>query len=163
MRTTWGSIMTTVFLAILNNKEPIEIAAKVPAAALAAGLPESSLTALDAAISSSDYSSVPGITPAIEAAVGAALIDAYSAAYAYVYYAAVAVGGAGIIAVLFLRDFDKQMTTHVPRKLYAHGDESVSSRGDVENTGVSTALEDKEAGATASRPVTETATEKNEI
>jgi hypothetical protein len=40
------------------------------------------------------------MTPKIEAAVAAALANSYAAAYAYVYYAAVAVGLVGVIGKL---------------------------------------------------------------
>ena len=40
---------------------------------------------------------VPGINTNIAAAVAAATADGYAAAYAYVYYAAVAVGLVGLI------------------------------------------------------------------
>jgi hypothetical protein len=141
MRTAVGSIMTSVFVAILGNKTPEKIAAMVPPAAIAAGLPESSLTALFAAIAagtSSAYADVPGLTPAIQAVVAQALSDAYAAAYAYVYYAAVAVGGVGLIAAIFLRNYDHELDTHVPRKIYAGGkaDDSVSESSDTKTDGL---------------------------
>ena len=76
----------------------------MPPAALNAGLPQSSLTALFEAIAAgtpSALAKVPGITPSIEAAVAAALSNAYAAAYAYVYYAAVAVGVVGLVGKSF--------------------------------------------------------------
>ncbi|OQU97191.1 hypothetical protein CLAIMM_03165 [Cladophialophora immunda] len=96
-----GSIFTSVFIAILNNKLPAELKKYVIPAALQAGLPQSSLTALAGAVTSGNstlLTHVPGMDTAIEAAVGSGLATAYAAAYAYVYYAAVAVGGVGLIA-----------------------------------------------------------------
>lgn len=125
MRSAVGAVMAAVFVAILTNKVPAKIAEFVPVAAVNGGLPESSLTELFAAINigtDTAFSAVPGITPEIEVAVGAALSDAYAAAYAYVYYAAVAVGVVGLIACIYVRDYDALFTGHVPRKIYASGE-----------------------------------------
>lgn len=120
MRTAWGSIFTAVFVAILNNKTPVEIAKRVPEAAIAAGLPESSLTALFKALAAATTSAlvaVPGMTTAIEAAVSQAMSDSYAAAYSYVYYAAVAVGATGLIAAICMKDYDSLFTDHVARRV----------------------------------------------
>jgi hypothetical protein len=72
----------------------------VPPAAENAGLPASSIPDLFAAITAGTadaLAAVPGMTPKIEAAVAAGLANAYASAYAYVYYAAVAVGLVGVI------------------------------------------------------------------
>lgn len=102
--------MTAIFLAILSSKVPKEIAKHVPSAALKAGLPESSLLDLFAAIAKGTpaaLAAVPGINLKIEEAVGASLSNAYASAYAYVYYAALAVGGVGVIACFCIKDYDK--------------------------------------------------------
>jgi hypothetical protein len=99
-RTAVGAIFTAVFVAILTNKVPTELAKYVPAAAEQAGLPASSITQLFTAITAGTpdaLAAVPGITPEIQVAVGGALAQAYAAAYAYVYYAAIAVGLVGVI------------------------------------------------------------------
>lgn len=51
---------------------------------------------------------VPGISTSIQLAVSQALSDAY---------AAVAVGGVGLIAAICMRDYDKLLTSHVPRTI----------------------------------------------
>lgn len=107
-------------MAILNNKTPVEIAKRVPQAAIAAGLPESSLTDLGkalAAATTSALAAVPGMTTAIEAAIAQATSDSYAAAYSYVYYAAVAVGATGLIAAICMKDYDSLFTDHVARKV----------------------------------------------
>ena len=99
-RTGVGAIFTAVFVAILQNEIPKELQQHVVPAALGAGLPEKSLTALFTALGAGTpdaLEAVPGINNAILAAVGAATADAYAAAYAYVYYAGVAVGLVGLI------------------------------------------------------------------
>lgn len=112
--------MAAVFVAILNNKVPSEIASQVPAAAIAAGLPSSSLEDLFAAITAGTADSlaaVPGITTSIAAAVSQSLSNSYASAYAYVYYAAVAFGLCGLIAALCMKDYDNLLTSHVSRTI----------------------------------------------
>jgi hypothetical protein len=119
-----GTIFTAVFVAILNNKIPIEIVKHVSPAAIKAGLPQSSLPALFAAIAKGTpaaMATVPGISPPIELAVSDALLDGYSAAYSYVYYAAIAVGCVGMIACICLKDYDSKLTGHVSRQIYKQG------------------------------------------
>lgn len=116
--------MAAVFVAILNNKVPSEIASQVPVAAIAAGLPSSSLEDLFAAITAGTADSmaaVPGITTSISAAVSQSLSDSYASAYAYVYYAAVAFGILGLIAALCMKDYDNLLTSHVSRTIRQDG------------------------------------------
>lgn len=120
MRTAAGSIFTAIFVAILSNKAPAKIASIVPPRALAAGLPESSLPDLFKAISAGTpaaYTKVPGLTVAIQSEIGLALSDAYAAAYAYVYWAAVAVGLFGLIACFCMKDYDHLINNHVARQI----------------------------------------------
>lgn len=120
MRTAWGSIFTAVFLAILSNKTPSEIATRVPDAAVAAGLPSSSLGSLFEAIAAGTpkaLAAVPGINPDIQQAVANSLANAHAAAYAFVYYAAVAIGMVGVIAAVFMKDYDHMLTSHVSRRI----------------------------------------------
>lgn len=121
MRSAVGAIMAAVFIAILTNTAPAKIAEFVPAAAVNSGLPESSLPELFAALNAGTATAlaqVPGITPEIEAAVASSMSNAFAAAYAYVYYAAVAVGAVGLIACVCVRDYDALFNSHVPRKIY---------------------------------------------
>lgn len=123
-RTTLGSIFATIYIAILDNKLPMEIASKVPAAALAAGLPKSSLTALLTATATGTaaaFKAVPGMTPKIQELVTTALLDARVTAYSYIYYASIPVNLCGVIAALCLRDYDHLLNSHVPRQIYSHG------------------------------------------
>jgi hypothetical protein len=131
MRSAVGAIMAAVFVAILTNKVPSKIVQFVPVAAVKAGLPESSLADLFAAINAGTPEAlalVPGITPDIEVAVGESLSNAFAAAYAYVYYAAVAVGAVGLIACICVKDYDALFTGHVPRKIYTAGEEKATNK-----------------------------------
>jgi hypothetical protein len=113
--------MTAIFIAILDNKLPAKISSIVPPAALAAGLPHSSLPALSKAVSSGSaaaIASIPGMTTSIEHAVRNSLSDAYSASYAYIYYSVLSVGCVAIISALVMRDYDDKLTGHVPKQIY---------------------------------------------
>ncbi|CZR68169.1 related to trichothecene efflux pump [Phialocephala subalpina] len=134
LRSISGATFTAVFVAILNSKIKSDIASHVPIAAITAGLPEASLPALFAAIaaeSTAAFAAVPGFTPEIEAAVSSALVEVYSSAFKYVYYAALAIGGAAIIAAAFLKDYDPLMTGHLPKQVFAYG-EGVAISSDLE-------------------------------
>ena len=54
-----------------------------------------------------------------------AVADSYAAAYAYVYYFAMAVGCLSIAASACSRDFDRYLTDHVPRQVYHRNDTAV--------------------------------------
>ncbi|OAL40510.1 hypothetical protein AYO20_00246 [Fonsecaea nubica] len=121
VRTVSGAIFQAVFIAILTSKSKAAIAATVPEAVLQAGLPQTSLPQLFAAVeaqSPTALAAVPGMTPRIQAVLTSTIADAYSTAFAYVYYAAVAVGATAIIASLFLKDYDQFLTGHIPRQIY---------------------------------------------
>lgn len=115
-------------MAILANKVPEKLASMVPPAVTKAGLPASSIPDLFTAITigtPAALAKVPGINPQIEAVLAAALSNAYAAAYAYVYYAAIAVGLVGLIACFCIRDYDRYFNNHVPRQIYKSGKEKL--------------------------------------
>jgi hypothetical protein len=113
--------MTAVYLAILSSKTTQKLSTHISPVAIDAGLPRASVPQLLQAIAigtPAAMEKVPGINSGIEAAVGAELPYAYAAAYAYVYYAAMAVASVGLIACLFVKDYDPFLTNHVPRQIY---------------------------------------------
>ncbi|KIW82954.1 hypothetical protein Z517_02197 [Fonsecaea pedrosoi CBS 271.37] len=137
-RTAVGAIGTAILLAILNNKLPGELESHVVPAALQAGLPQSSLPDLFAAIatgSSSALEQVPGISPAILTTVMNAVLDGESAAYAYVYYAALAFGLVSTIAALIMRDMDTLLTSHVPKRIMGRNELKAGREDRVVNAG----------------------------
>lgn len=52
-----------------------------------------------------------------------AIANGYAAAYAYVYYAAIAVGLVGLIACCCIKNYDPYFTNHVARQIYRLGKE----------------------------------------
>ncbi|OSS50101.1 hypothetical protein B5807_05092 [Epicoccum nigrum] len=120
-RTIFGSIFTAAFIAVYTNKVPSYLASIVPARVLAAGLPGSQLEALMTAAAAANQGAlteIEGMTPELLFTTNIAVSDAYSKAYAYVYYFAVAVGVVTIAASVCMRNFDKYLTSHVSRQLY---------------------------------------------
>ncbi|OAG39150.1 hypothetical protein AYO21_06701 [Fonsecaea monophora] len=115
-----GAIFTAVFLAILNGKAPGKVQTYVTEAALQAGLPASSLPILfnDILKGAPSFADVPGITTKVGVAVQSALVRAYADSYSLVYYAALAVGLASLIAALCMADLDRFMTGHIPKQVY---------------------------------------------
>ncbi|OAG44502.1 hypothetical protein AYO21_01498 [Fonsecaea monophora] len=135
LRSISGAVFTAVFVAILNSKATAKVGAYVTRAALQAGLPQSSLVQLFQAIqtqSAEALASVPGITTEIQVAVARAAEDAYADAFAYVYYAALAVGGVAVLAALYMKDYDRYMTGHTPKQIYGRGGVGPELRVNVE-------------------------------
>ena len=122
IRAAFAAIMTAVFLAILANKVPVGIQKKLVPAVLSAGLPESSLPQFLVALSTGspgELKAVPGITSEVEAVIQGAMSDAYAYAYQYVYYALLATGTLAVILSLFLKDYNKYLTSHIARTIQA--------------------------------------------
>lgn len=120
-RTIVGSIFTAIFLAILNNKLPGELQKHLVPQVLQAGLPAKSIPTLLTAVSTGTQSAleaVPGMTSKILAVANAGASTSFAAAYAYVYYTAVALGIVSCLAALSTRDFDQYLTNHVSRQIY---------------------------------------------
>lgn len=127
-----GAIFTAVFLAILNGKAPGKVQLYVTEAALGAGLPESSLPKLfeDIVKGAPSFADVPGMTTRIGLAVQSALVRAYADSYSLVYYAALAVGLASLIAALCMADLDRYMTGHIPKQVYTKEEREIQISND---------------------------------
>lgn len=94
-----GSVAFSVYSAILTNVVSRQILEHVPAAAIAAGLPASSVPALLAALplGAAALEKVPGISTAILEAAGAAYVQAYVVGLRTIALSSIAFGGCGII------------------------------------------------------------------
>jgi hypothetical protein len=133
-RSVGGSVSQAIYVTVLQNKLGTSLPDYVSAAAVKAGLPQSSLPQLFAAMatgSAQAYKSVPGITPGIITAAMAAQQNAYAYSLKYVYYAALAFGGLGFIfACCIVPNVDKEMTGFVAKKI--QGVHTANEVGDVE-------------------------------
>lgn len=109
-----------MYSSILTTESSKYLPQKVTPAALSAGLPESSLPALLQGIVAGDLSSIPGITPEILDAVGAAVKDAYARSYQTVYFCTLPFGALLIISALFSPNVEQYLTDEVARKLHGN-------------------------------------------
>lgn len=86
IRALGGAVAQALYVSVLNNKLNDYIPAYVSPAATEAGLPQTSLAQLFADISTGGtFAEVPGITNAIIAAVGDAVVRAYTDAFKVVF------------------------------------------------------------------------------
>ncbi|KAH0829685.1 hypothetical protein AYO21_11700 [Fonsecaea monophora] len=121
IRVCAGSIAIDVYTSILSSRTASLEAKNIPKAALGAGLPASSLQSLLQALAAGSpaaLATVPGMNPAIEAAVAAAQKSSFSGAVKIVFLVTIAFGSLGILATLFLQEIDHLFTDQVARKLY---------------------------------------------
>jgi MFS family permease len=83
IRSTGSSVAIAIYTTILSNKLAKFMDPRVSKAALAAGLPDSSIVALLKALASGDFRAVPGINAKIIAAVAAASAGAAADAFRF--------------------------------------------------------------------------------
>ncbi|CAK7222292.1 hypothetical protein SCUCBS95973_004793 [Sporothrix curviconia] len=120
MKQLVGTIAVSIYVSILSNRYDVNYPKDVTAAALSAGLPESSLADAFAALTNGTAAAldaVPGMTPAIEEAIAAGTKDAWANTFSTVYYASLAFTGVAIIASVFSTDIDKHMNGYVSRRI----------------------------------------------
>jgi hypothetical protein len=91
-------------------------------AATSAGLPAESLPALFAGITAGNFTAVPGITPEIIAAAGAATQQAYLESFRYVFYATIPFGVLLILFSWLSPNFDKYLSMNVAKRLQHMGE-----------------------------------------
>ena len=118
IRTGLSAIATSMYSSILSTEAAKYIPQKVTPAALAAGLPASSLPALFTGITAGDFTSVPSISPEIIAATGAAVKEAYAKSFRTVYLCTIPFGVLLIIAALLSPNVEKYLTDEVARKMH---------------------------------------------
>ncbi|KAK1053699.1 hypothetical protein LTR33_014323 [Friedmanniomyces endolithicus] len=121
IRSGGASVATAIYVAILTNKLTKYVPEYVTPAALNAGLPEKSLKQLFAALTTGAFAKVPGITPEIIAAVGAANASAGAKSFQYVWYAVVAFCCVAVVAACLTVNYGEYLTDTVERKLQIGG------------------------------------------
>ncbi|KAK3116460.1 hypothetical protein LTR53_003186 [Teratosphaeriaceae sp. CCFEE 6253] len=117
IRSGGAAVATAIYVTILSNKLTKYIPAYVTPAALNAGLPATSLPDLFTALTAGDFTAVPGITPEIIAAVGAANASAAAKSFVYVWAAVVAFCVVAVIAACLTVNYGEYLTDTVERKL----------------------------------------------
>ncbi|KAL1591906.1 hypothetical protein SLS60_011498 [Paraconiothyrium brasiliense] len=117
IRAIGGAVAQTVYVSILQNKVATYLPAFVAPAATNAGLPVSSLPQLFAGITAGNFTAVPGITPEIIAATGAATQKAYLESFRIVFYATIPFGVLLIIFSALSPNFEKYLSMNVAKRL----------------------------------------------
>lgn len=120
IRSAGGSIAVAVYSTILTNRLNSTIPANIGDAVVAAGLPESQVAALSAAVKARTWAKFAGLTPEVRAAVLANAPNAYAQAFKTVYLASLGFGAIAIMGSLLSRDAREHLTDKVERKMH-HG------------------------------------------
>jgi MFS family permease len=131
MRSGLATVCQTIYLVVLTTRLKETIPAQVPSAAVAAGLPESSIVELLAAFTTGTpaaFGAVPGISPQILAAASAAYQNASSDAYHTIFLTSIAFSGIAVILAFFIKNVDDRMTADIAAKLH-HGKDGTQDMG----------------------------------
>ena len=105
---------------ILSNRLAVTVAARVPAAVMAAGLPTSSVASFISAfaVGETAFAQVPGVTPEILAIGSNAYQHANADAFRTVFFSNIAFSGVAIICSLLLPNVDHLLTGQVAATLH---------------------------------------------
>ncbi|KAF1943765.1 MFS general substrate transporter [Clathrospora elynae] len=119
-----GAVAISVYQTILTNVQTSKAAELVPTAALAAGLPSSSIPALLAALplGATALAKVPGITTNIILAAGAAFQQAYVVGLRTTALSSLSFGVVAIIACCFCNDIGPKMNDKI--EVFLENDEN---------------------------------------
>lgn len=112
-----GAVATALYSSVLANEVDKNLPKYVVPAATGAGLPESSVESLFAAITAGDFSKVPGISPGIIAAVGSALKTAYTSSFKVVFYTTIPFSVILLLSAFLVPDMEKFLSHNVAKKL----------------------------------------------
>ncbi len=126
VRSALSTLASTIYVTILNNRLAETVPATVTPAAVAAGLPRSSIPALLLALASgtqSAFDQVKGLTPAIEEISVSAYKTGTTSAYRTIFLVSLAFTGTGIILSLFAPSVDSKMTNNVAVTLHKKKEE----------------------------------------
>lgn len=121
IRAVGGAVAQALYVSILTNKASTYMPKYVVPAATNAGLPASSLPALFAGITAGNFTAVPGITPDIIAATGAAVTHAYLSSFHVVFYATIPFGCLLIFFACLTPNFEKYLSQNVAKRLQNMG------------------------------------------
>ncbi|KAL3477273.1 fungal trichothecene efflux pump [Aspergillus californicus] len=131
LRALGGAIAQAVYTSVLDNKLKTNIPQYVTPAAISAGLPESSLSALLAALSGgTSTAEIPGATEGVIAAATAALKLAYSASFKIVFYCTIPFSVILIVSSCFVPNMEEFVHYDVARRLQGRGSDEEGGRED---------------------------------
>lgn len=112
-----GSVATALYSSVLANEVGKNLPKYVVPAATDAGLPESSMESLFAAITEGDLSEVPGINSGIIAAVSEAAKTAYASSFKVVFYTTIPFSVILLLSAFLVPDMKKFLSHNVAKKL----------------------------------------------
>jgi hypothetical protein len=118
IRSAAGAIATAMYSSILTSESSRHLPNYVGPAAIEAGLPESSVPALLAGLSTGTFSDVEGITAGITAAAQEAARNAYSISYRTVFLCTLPFGVILLIASVLAPNVEDYLTDDVARRLH---------------------------------------------
>ncbi|KXT16599.1 hypothetical protein AC579_6654 [Pseudocercospora musae] len=124
MRNFVSAIATAVYTATLNNRLVVTTKQYVAPVATNMGLSQSALPALIVALGNKgQYSAVPGITPAIQAAVQEPYRQAFRDAAKTVFLVSLAFSGSALILAFFTTNNDKSTANYVAGAVHSGKEE----------------------------------------
>jgi hypothetical protein len=117
IRALGGAVAQALYVSILQTKVAEYLPKYVVPAVTSAGLPESEIPAIFAAITAGNFTTVPGITPEIIAAAGAGTQKAYLESFRIVFYATIPFGALLIFFACLSPNFEKYLSMNVAKRL----------------------------------------------
>ncbi|KIX91952.1 uncharacterized protein Z520_12341 [Fonsecaea multimorphosa CBS 102226] len=120
MRSAIATSTATIYTVTLSSRSRTTIGTRVPSAAIAAGLPASSVPALMEAFASGSkqaFAQVPGLTSAILATATTAYKNASASAYSTVFLATISFSALGLLLSFLLINVDDRMTNEITTTL----------------------------------------------
>lgn len=138
IRTAAGALATSMYVSILDTQLTKYLPTYIGPAALQAGLPESSMPALLAGVSTGSFTAVPGINAGVLAAIGDPIKEAYAMSFRTVFLCTIPFGVILIASAIFLcPNVEDYMTDEVARKLQGVGEKvRMPTKGDTESQAV---------------------------
>jgi MFS family permease len=121
IRALGGAVAQALYVSVFVNKLNENIPTYVVPAVTKAGLPSSSLSAFFAAVTSGDFSKVPGVTPAVLAALGPAMKLAYSQSFRIVFFCTIPFSVILIGASCLVPNMEKYLHNNVAKRLQGRG------------------------------------------
>ncbi|KAL8276983.1 hypothetical protein RQP46_010618 [Phenoliferia psychrophenolica] len=121
-RSLGGAFGTAVAQAIFNSKISALLPSYIAAAAVKAGLPQSSLPIFVGGIATGNATlaaTAPGVSTTILEAGGAAALEAYAESFHYIWYFMIPFIVVAMIVVSMLKSVKGEMTDHIDRPLDA--------------------------------------------
>lgn len=118
MCTATSAVATSMYSSILTTEAAKYMPHYVPEAAIAAGLPSSRTLALFQGITNGTFSTIPGITNAINTTIGHAVKHSYSLAFQSVFLCTLSFGVIILIATVMAPNVEDYLTDEVARKLH---------------------------------------------